>query len=274
MTAEQKGIEALIRQLVRDEVRADEFEFSACKPRQHLALRTDDLPKVQHFLFHPQDLVQRFRLGIAQHLVLEVRDLVKHFPIHGGLLQRQVGAVKAVDGVSFSIAKGETLGLVGESGCGKTTVGRTMLRLIEPTSGSVHIGGADVSGTSPHERLINGLSYIPFDRHREGLLLDAPLWENTLLGRDAGVALLVVMLALTIVQRGIGFLRSVLFCRWLDPDQLGEADLARQHDRVVRAQQSAQLRARSPGRLQLPIGMTQAMLEPVHNPRIVREVSW
>ena len=55
--------------------------------------------------------------------VLDVTDLVKHFPIHGGLLQRQVGAVRAVDGVSFSIAKGETLGLVGESGCGKSTIG-------------------------------------------------------------------------------------------------------------------------------------------------------
>ena len=77
--------------------------------------------------------------------VLEVRDLVKHFPIHGGLLQRQVGAVKAVDGVSFSIAKGETLGLVGESGCGKSTVGKTILKLIEPTAGRILLGGEDVT---------------------------------------------------------------------------------------------------------------------------------
>ena len=66
--------------------------------------------------------------------VLEVRDLKKHFPIRKGLLQRAGRHVFAVDGVSFSIAQGETLGLVGESGCGKSTVGRTILRLIEPTA--------------------------------------------------------------------------------------------------------------------------------------------
>ena len=66
-----------------------------------------------------------------------VRDLVKHFPIRKGLLQRQVGAVRAVDGVSFDVLRGETLGLVGESGCGKSTTARLLLRLIDPTSGSV-----------------------------------------------------------------------------------------------------------------------------------------
>ena len=66
--------------------------------------------------------------------LLEVANLVKHFPVKKGLFSRTVGAVRAVDGVSFSIAEGRTLGLVGESGCGKTTVGRTILRLIEPTS--------------------------------------------------------------------------------------------------------------------------------------------
>ena len=76
--------------------------------------------------------------------LLEVRDLVKHFPIRGGLLQRQVGAVRAVDGVSFEIRSGETLGLVGESGCGKSTTARSILRLIEPTSGEVRFEGVDV----------------------------------------------------------------------------------------------------------------------------------
>lgn len=77
--------------------------------------------------------------------LLTVNDLVKHFPIRSGLLQRQTGAVQAVDGVSFSLEKGETLGLVGESGCGKSTTGRCIMRLIEPTSGHVDFDGVDVT---------------------------------------------------------------------------------------------------------------------------------
>jgi oligopeptide/dipeptide ABC transporter ATP-binding protein len=73
-----------------------------------------------------------------------VKNLVKYFPVRSGLLQRTVAWVQAVDGVSFTIRQGETLGMVGESGCGKTTVGRAMLRLIEPTSGSVIFDGTDV----------------------------------------------------------------------------------------------------------------------------------
>jgi oligopeptide transport system ATP-binding protein len=76
--------------------------------------------------------------------LLDVRDLVKHYPVRGGLLHRTVAAVRAVDGVSFAIRAGETLGLVGESGCGKTTVGRTLLRLVPATSGSVSFQGRDV----------------------------------------------------------------------------------------------------------------------------------
>jgi peptide/nickel transport system ATP-binding protein len=81
---------------------------------------------------------------IAENVLLEVRDLKKHFPITGGLLRRTVGYVKAVDGVSFYIKKGETLGLVGESGCGKTTTGRTVLRLIEPTDGEIIFDDPDL----------------------------------------------------------------------------------------------------------------------------------
>jgi oligopeptide/dipeptide ABC transporter ATP-binding protein len=83
--------------------------------------------------------------------LVEVKNLVKFFPVRAGLLQRVVNHVKAVDDVSFFVRKGETLGLVGESGCGKTTVGRTMLRLIEPTSGSVMINGQDVFSMKPKE---------------------------------------------------------------------------------------------------------------------------
>jgi oligopeptide/dipeptide ABC transporter ATP-binding protein len=83
--------------------------------------------------------------------LVKIENLVKYFPIRGGLLQRTVAEVKAVDNVSFFIREGETLGLVGESGCGKTTVGRTMLRLIEPTSGSVIFNGVDILKLNPSE---------------------------------------------------------------------------------------------------------------------------
>jgi len=77
-------------------------------------------------------------------MLLEVQNLKTYFPIHRGLLQSVVGYVQAVDGVSFQLEKGETLGLVGESGCGKTTTGRSILRLVEPTGGSVFFEGKNV----------------------------------------------------------------------------------------------------------------------------------
>lgn len=76
--------------------------------------------------------------------LVQVRNLKKYFPIHKGLLQRHAGNVMAVDGVSFDIYKGETLGMVGETGCGKTTIGRTILRLYEPTSGQIIFDGVDL----------------------------------------------------------------------------------------------------------------------------------
>ena len=76
--------------------------------------------------------------------LIQVKNLVKYFPVREGLLQRVKDYVRAVDDVSFVVREGETLGMVGESGCGKTTIGRTMLRLIEPTSGSVIIDGKDI----------------------------------------------------------------------------------------------------------------------------------
>jgi ABC-type microcin C transport system duplicated ATPase subunit YejF len=80
--------------------------------------------------------------------LVEVKDLKTHFPIKAGLFNKTVGHVKAVDGVSFKIEAGKTLGLVGESGCGKTTVGRTLLRLLQPTAGSFTFGGEDVFAAS------------------------------------------------------------------------------------------------------------------------------
>ncbi|MEA2423830.1 MAG: peptide/nickel transport system ATP-binding protein, partial [Thermoleophilaceae bacterium] len=84
--------------------------------------------------------------------LVEVRDLVKHFPISKGIiLQRQVGAVRAVDGISFDVKRGEALGIVGETGCGKSTTARLMNRLLDPTSGSITMNGREIAGLSRKE---------------------------------------------------------------------------------------------------------------------------
>jgi len=87
--------------------------------------------------------------------LLQVENLRQHFPIHGGVLMRQVAAVKAVDGVSFDIVKGETLGLVGESGCGKSTLGKSVVRLLKPTAGKITFKGHDI--TTMRQRTIRPL---------------------------------------------------------------------------------------------------------------------
>src|SRR5579884_616620 len=83
--------------------------------------------------------------------LIDVKGLKVHFPIKGGLLNRTVAQVKAVDGVDLFVKRGETLGLVGESGCGKSTTGRAILQLIKPTSGSVKLNGVELTKLSPNE---------------------------------------------------------------------------------------------------------------------------
>ena len=85
-------------------------------------------------------------------VLLRVEDLVKHFPTaSGGVLRKSVGVVKAVDGISFEVRRGETMGLVGESGCGKSTTAKVILRLDEPTSGKVEFEGRDILGLTKEQ---------------------------------------------------------------------------------------------------------------------------
>lgn len=109
-----------------------------------------------------QDKPKRAKSG--DDVILSVTNLKKHFPINAGfILQREVGAVKAVDGISFDVMRGETLGLVGESGCGKSTTGRTILQLYEPTAGSVKFEGQELSGLPNNQmRLIRREMQIIF----------------------------------------------------------------------------------------------------------------
>ena len=116
--------------------------------------------------------------------LVEVRDLVKHFPIRGGIFTRTLAAVQAVDGVSFDIMRGETLGLVGESGCGKTTVGRLLLRLLEPTAGTIRFDGTDISA-------LRGGALKPYRRRMQIIFQDpyASLDPRTPIGDSIGEGL-------------------------------------------------------------------------------------
>jgi peptide/nickel transport system ATP-binding protein len=116
--------------------------------------------------------------------LVEVRHLVKHFPITGGILQRTVAQVQAVDDVSFTIRRGETLGLVGESGCGKTTVGRLLLRLIEPTAGEIVFDGQDLAK-------LRGSALKPYRRRMQIIFQDpyASLDPRTPIGDSIGEGL-------------------------------------------------------------------------------------
>ena len=116
--------------------------------------------------------------------VLEVSGLKMHFPVRRGILQRTVGRVHAVDGVGFSVGEGETLGLVGESGCGKSTVARAVLRLVEPTAGTIRLRGHDIThlgrgALRPHRRQMQIIFQDPFasldPRMPAGALVAEPL---------------------------------------------------------------------------------------------------
>jgi oligopeptide transport system ATP-binding protein len=116
--------------------------------------------------------------------ILQVENLKKHFPITGGLFGKQIGEMKAVDGVSFSVKEGETLGIVGESGCGKSTTGRMLLRLIEPTEGKIEFDNQDIRTLNKKEmrkarRNIQMVFQDPFaslnPRHTVEKILEEPL---------------------------------------------------------------------------------------------------
>ena len=123
----------------------------------------------------------------GEHL-LDVRGLTKHFPIrHGIVFQRQIGAVHAVDGIDFTVAAGQSLGLVGESGCGKSTTGRLVTRLLEPTAGKVVFDGEDITHT-PENRMkearrnLQMIFQDPYSslnpRHTVGTIVETPMRLN------------------------------------------------------------------------------------------------
>ena len=128
--------------------------------------------------------------------LLRVDNLVKHFPLKGGILAREVERVRAVDGVSFDLAAGETLGLVGESGCGKSTTGRCILRLIEPTSGAVRFEGTDIT-------TLGGEALRPYRRQMQIIFQDpyASLNPRMTVGVIVAEALIIHGLAKNATER-------------------------------------------------------------------------
>lgn len=129
----------------------------------------------------------------SEQVILRVTDLKKHFPIYDGVLRRQVGAVKAVDGISFDIYRGETLGLVGESGCGKSTAGRVILQLYDATDGSIQFEGRDLTklGRGEMRKMRPQMQMIFQDPHASlnprmtvGSIISEPLREHTKMSKS------------------------------------------------------------------------------------------
>ena len=127
-------------------------------------------------------------------VLLKAENIIKHFPIHGGLLSRQIAAVKAVQNISFELKKGETLGLVGESGCGKSTLGRCLIKLIEPTSGKIFFKGHDITNATgeklrdlrKHMQIIFQDPYASLNpRMTIGSILEEPLIIHNLYKTEA-----------------------------------------------------------------------------------------
>ncbi len=125
--------------------------------------------------------------GTSESALLEVEGLRKYFPVRSGVVTRTVGQVRAVDGVSFSIARGETLGLVGESGCGKSTAGKAVLKLVEPTAGTIRLRGRDITRLNkadmrPLRRDMQLIFQDPFSslnpRMTAGAIVREPLWVH------------------------------------------------------------------------------------------------
>jgi len=138
-----------------------------------------------------QEIAPASGLGPRRVPVIAVEGLKKHFPVKKGLLRRTAGHVFAVDGVSFSVNEGETLGLVGESGCGKSTVARTVLRLVEPTSGTIKLNGQDITrlgkaALRPHRRQMQIIFQDPFSslnpRMSAGDIVGEPLQVHGIAG--------------------------------------------------------------------------------------------
>jgi oligopeptide/dipeptide ABC transporter ATP-binding protein len=136
--------------------------------------------------------------------LLEIQDLRTHFPVRGGVLLRPVGSCKAVDGVSFKLQTGETLGLVGESGCGKTTLGKTVVRLLQPTSGRILFEGTDLTHLrqreiKPVRRHLQMVFQDPAEslnaRHTVGTILEEPFIIHKLGGPDERRAKVTALLA-------------------------------------------------------------------------------